>query len=195
MEFIYEIENAAPKEVCESIIEIFLKDENKKPSTVGGDLRMSNDRKSTNIWVTDNPSIWNNILPTIMNVLLSGLIKYRKHLQNSKCMTDKSLDILFGELKFEYPFVNRMNEGEYYKWHIDDNTKGLKADNIRAFTCLLYLNTLEEDQGGCTEFMCGKKVRPEQGKLLIFPSSWTYEHQGAEVKNGGVKYTCGSWVC
>jgi hypothetical protein len=64
----------------------------------------------------------------------------------------------------------------------------------RLFSCLIYLNTLEDNQGGCTEFMCGKKVRPEQGKLLIFPSTWTYVHRGAEVKNGGVKYTLGTWV-
>jgi hypothetical protein len=195
MDFIYEIENAAPKELCELIIECFLKDHKKHPASIIGDNIVSDLRKSTNTWILENPNIWGNILPVITEILCRGIQKYREHLQNSKYITDETLHILFDHISLEPPFVNRMSEGEYYKWHVDNNVKGLKSDKIRTFTCLLYLNTLEENQGGCTEFMCGKKVRPEQGKLLIFPSSWTYEHQGAEVKNGGVKYTCGTWVC
>ena len=193
MEFIYEIENALPKEVCEEIIERFLNSDHKiKSGTFGG---VNTDvRKSTNLWITTSNGWDDKTTKNIINTFLNGLDKYKKYLIDSKCLTEKTLLNHASTISFESLFVNEMKEGEFYNWHIDDTSKN-HALCSRTFTCLLYLNTLQEDQGGCTEFMCGKKVRPEQGKLLIFPSTWTYEHRGAIVTNSGVKYTCGCWIC
>lgn len=190
MEFVYEIENAAPKNLCEDIIECFLKDDKKKPSTIQNSVIDSNIRKSTNLWITYDDDIWRDKIEKLFKIFLDGLVQYSEHLYNSKLITNDMKKFLFGErISMENFFVNRSEEGEYYHWHTDH------APNVcRYFSCLLYLNTLEKDKGGCTEFMCGKKIRPEQGKLLIFPSTWTHEHRGAEVKNGGVKYICGNWM-
>lgn len=35
----------------------------------------------------------------------------------------------------------------------------------------------------------GRKVKPEAGKVLVYPCSWTFPHTGAEVKYGS-KYMC-----
>jgi hypothetical protein len=191
MEFICEIPNALPKKICQDIIDKFLKDDNKKPSSTFSGVD-SSIRKSTNLWISDSHK-WKDTINVILKTFLEGMGKYKNYLLDSKYMTERTIDNLFQTLRFESLFVNQSEEGEYYSWHVDDTNKR-QSNAPRTFTCLLYLNTLEEDQGGCTEFMCGKKVRPEQGKLLIFPSCWTYEHRGAEVKNSGIKYTCGSWV-
>ena len=67
----------------------------------------------------------------------------------------------------------------HYDWHHDDSNHV-----IRKLTCIWYLNTLDEDSGGCTEFQCGKKIKPEEGKLLIFPATWNYLHRGQKLLKG-----------
>ena len=194
MEFIYEIPNVISKEMCEELIQRFLKDDDKHPSTVSGGKADPEIRNSTNLWIGPENEKWRDTAKEMFDIFVSGLDKYGHHLVNNNYITFKEGSRLFGkELRFELPFINQSKEGEYYHWHTDDFTKQHDKQR-RSFSCLIYLNTLEEDQGGCTEFMTGKKVRPEQGKMLIFPSTWTYVHRGAEVKNGGVKYTCGTWV-
>ena len=180
--------------MCEELIERSLKDDKRHPSTVSGGQTDHEVRKSTNLWIGPDNDAWRDTTNDIFKIFIDGLDKYGHYLVNNNCITYAEGSRLFGkELRFESPFINESKEGEYYHWHTDDFTKQHDKQR-RSFSCLLYLNTLEEDQGGCTEFMIGKKVRPEQGKMLIFPATWTYVHRGAEVKNGGVKYTCGTWV-
>ena len=194
MEFIYEIKNALPKEVCEELIQGFLKDDRRELGSVNGEVDLSK-RKSTNLWLFFNDTFWGDISTKMIDVFVKGFSEYGEYLVNSECISYSSMSYFFEqELVFENPFINQTKEGEFYHWHLDDGSKNCNFQKRRLFTCLVYLNTLEEDQGGCTEFRCGKKIRPEQGKMLIFPSTWTYEHRGTEVKNGGVKYTCGTWV-
>ena len=76
--------------------------------------------------------------------------------------------------------VSRTDAGEMYNWHTD-------AHRDRLLTCILYLNDMDEDAGGCTEFSNGRVVRPEKGKVLIFPATPQYIHRGARV-NKGSKY-------
>jgi hypothetical protein len=184
MEFIYEIEDALPKEICEKMIERFQKDDRKSSSrTLSGYL--PDVRKST-VLNFSQLSDWKDVDNIIFDVVSKSLKKYQKYILNY------TTDIIkFGDIKDEGYFIQEMKEGEFYIWHVDSNG----SMNVhRNYSILIYLNTLEEDQGGCTEFWCGKKVRPKQGKVLIFPSCWTYIHRGAPVKNGGVKYVCGTWA-
>ena len=37
------------------------------------------------------------------------------------------------------------------------------------------------------------QIRPEAGKLLLFPPFWTHEHRGAVLEKG-VKYIATTWV-
>jgi len=192
MEFIYEIPNVISKETCEELIENYEKDDNKEPTSISDHCVSTHVRRSMHTWMTDE-DIWGKIKQDVIKVIIDGIDKYSDYLCDENIISTKTSIHLFKDrLVFEEIYLNKSKEGDYYHWHIDSNTSSGKR--IRAFSCLIYLNTLEEDQGGCTEFKCGKKVRPEQGKLVIFPSTWTYEHRAAEVKNGGVKYTCGTWL-
>lgn len=186
MEFIYEIENVLPKETCEKIIERFKNDNTKHPSKIGPEGRIDEHiRKSTTLSISGKEQ-WKDIDDILYKAITRSIKEYIEYVQ-------KYVDVynVFENISDEGYTINEMKVGEYYNWHIDDMTKNGQR---RSFSCVLYLNTLEEDQGGCTEFWCGKKVRPKQGKMLLFPSSWTYLHRGAPVKNSGVKYTCVTWV-
>lgn len=188
MEFIYEIENALPPEICEEIINRYKKDDRKGKSQLAGGIVDEKVRKSTNLHFSTYED-WKDVDRIMYKVFSSGFSKYEKYICD--ITTDRVASYVFSDMRDEGYFIQEMKEGEFYNWHVDDT---VKFNRPRSVTCLLYLNTLEEDHGGCTEFWCGKKVRPEQGKLLIFPSCWTYIHRGAPVKNSGVKYTCGTWA-
>ena len=63
---------------------------------------------------------------------------------------------------------------------------------MRIITFLWYLNTVEE--GGETEFFNGRiSIKPEKGKLLLFPSTWTYIHRG-NMPISNDKYILTGWI-
>jgi hypothetical protein len=60
---------------------------------------------------------------------------------------------------------------QYYRPHVDDG-----AEQPRIFSAVLYLNDVEE--GGETRFTkFNIAVKPKQGRLLMFPSNYAYEHE------------------
>ena len=62
-------------------------------------------------------------------------------------------------------------------------------DSCRIVTFLFYLNDVEE--GGETFFYNGK-VKPEAGKLILFPATWTYNHKG-NMPISNDKYIVTGW--
>ena len=77
----------------------------------------------------------------------------------------------------------------YYHWHHD---WCLQNGWSRTFTYLWYLNTIEEKDGGWTEFIDGTKVQPKCGSILFFPATWTYVHRGYTTKVP--KYLVNGWI-
>ena len=56
---------------------------------------------------------------------------------------------------------------------------------------MTYLNDVEE--GGETYFKYqDKKIKPEVGKTIIWPSDWTHTHKGVSPKSG-FKYIATGW--
>jgi hypothetical protein len=78
--------------------------------------------------------------------------------------------------------VQRVEKDSWYRWHHDDTYNG------RIINIIFYLNTLDESDGGRTEFINGRKISPKVGKVLMFPTTWTNIHCGSWVKN--YKYMC-----
>lgn len=86
--------------------------------------------------------------------------------------------------------VQRYRPGEYYHWHVDGGSHELAE---RQLVALWYLNDVP-GPGGETEFLHQRlSVRPERGKLVLFPPFWTHEHRACEVRTG-VKYIATTWV-
>ena len=57
---------------------------------------------------------------------------------------------------------------------------------------MMYLNDV--DDGGETEFLYQKKrIRPKQGRVLIFPAGFTHTHRGNPPLSGD-KYILTSWL-
>lgn len=63
---------------------------------------------------------------------------------------------------------------------------------VRMVAFLWYLNTVE--QGGETVFpVLGRRVAPRQGRLVVFPPMWMYEHHG-DTPESGDKYIVTSYL-
>jgi len=84
--------------------------------------------------------------------------------------------------------LQRTLPGDGFIWHNDYEI--FKSIGARNITFIFYLNTVEE---GWTQFYNGNQIAPIQGRVLLFPSTWTYVHQGYPPKQ--TKYICTVWIC
>lgn len=78
--------------------------------------------------------------------------------------------------------------GGYHVWH-DEQT-----DLIHSTRCMVWMIYLNDDfDGGETEFLYqAKRVKPETGKLLLWPAGYTHAHRGGLV-TAGTKYVITGW--
>jgi len=160
---IMEFPNAIPEKICDEVIEEFYKHSKEHfQGKVGGGIR-TQVKYSTDWWIDKNPikepvfcCLW-EVMEKVMKCYPS-LNRFR--LMFSGFQLQKSLK----------------NKG-YFKWHSDNDESNL--DKARLLAVLIYLNDVEE--GGETEFFYQKhKIKPTKGKIVIFPSVWTYYHRGCK---------------
>jgi len=79
--------------------------------------------------------------------------------------------------------------GGFHSWHYENT--GLQV-SARKLVIQLYLNTIEE--GGETEFLyINKRIKAEQGRLIIFPAAFTHTHRG-NPPIGQDKYIVSTWA-
>ena len=79
--------------------------------------------------------------------------------------------------------------GGFHKWHYENS--GLQVSH-RKLVVQVYLNTIEE--GGETEFLyINKRIKAQQGRLIIFPAAFTHTHRG-NPPIGKDKYILSTWA-
>ncbi len=129
------------------------------------------------------------------------VISGKAHWQDTDRTLFRALGQAIREFRERYPFfkgpfkdmgygIQRTRAGEYYHWHVDGGSHDFSH---RQLVAIWYLNDVA-GPGGETEFLFqGVKVRPETGKLILFPPFWTHEHRGVELEQG-VKYIATTWV-
>lgn len=197
MDFIYEIPNNISADKCEEIIKRFEDDDRKQRGVTLGILNGDHShptKKSLDLHISDLGDEWKEIDEYLHKQLTEGLGKYGSHLQ--KKHGDDCLR------RFSTPDchdsgyqIQKTVIGEYYGWHDDSYSK-----NGRFLTYIWYLTSHDPIRdGGGTAFHPivgdgGKVIRPEQGKLLLFPSTWTYTHMGLPLITGNPKYICTGWM-
>jgi hypothetical protein len=76
----------------------------------------------------------------------------------------------------------------YHIWHSE--SVGISTGS-RLLAYTLYLNNV--DEGGETEYLYqGLKIKPEQGKVVIWPAGFTHPHRGNPIYKG-FKYIITGW--
>ena len=86
--------------------------------------------------------------------------------------------------------VQKTSPGQgYHSWHYE-NPGRFFANRKLAF--MYYLNDV--DEGGETEFLYVKKrIKPAEGRLLIWPAGFTHTHRGNQPLSGD-KYIVTGWI-
>jgi Rps23 Pro-64 3,4-dihydroxylase Tpa1-like proline 4-hydroxylase len=178
--FIFEKENALATEFCEDAIQRFESNQQDQYQGRIGQMADQDDsiKKSTDL-VVSGKQHWHDVDRALF----------------------KSLGLAIREFRAQYPYFNgpfkdmgyglqRTDPGEYYHWHIDGGSHDFSH---RQLVAIWYLNDVE-GPGGETEFSFQDvQIKPQAGKLLLFPPFWTHEHRGVTLESG-VKYIATTWV-
>ena len=184
--FIYLIKNNLENEFCQELINKFNSDKNKYPGITSSGFVNKNVKNTTDLILTDDWNIEDNILNSSLN---KGLQLYFNHI--SKKINSTNINIFSKKYKIKdtgYKIQKyNCNEG-YYNYHNDFQYTNI---GVRVITFIWYLNDIEE--GGETEFIDGTIIKPERGSLLLFPSDWTYMHKG-NMPLSSDKYICNGWL-
>ena len=205
--FIWVRDQLLPPGLCVDAINRFEKDSRVQRGVVGVDAEYMRDvKRSDDLLITKYLEDWEDIDSYLSNVLQFAAKEYVADLHqihNLKIFDDnhayKKTDPLFCCLPTEIPNCvtdsgfqfQRTRPHDRYDWHSDEMIKWEEYEE-RQLTYIFYLNDITE--GGETEFMNGVRVEPRAGRLVIFPSTWTYVHRGRPPLGEVTKYIATGWI-
>jgi hypothetical protein len=126
---------------------------------------------------------------------------------NGECSTEiffEGLQRCYEEYVNEYDILKDLNlkctsvkiqktcpGGGYHIWHSEQGN-GDSAN--RALTYILYLNSLDEDSAGETEFLYQRmRVPPQENAMVLWPAGFTHPHRGNAVYGNKPKYIVTGW--
>jgi hypothetical protein len=178
--FIYEFQNSLSDDECKKIIDRFEEStDDHYQGRVGQNFTENKDVKKSTDMVISGKDNWKDVDELFFTTLSKALSAVKKE-----------FDFFSGPFKDIGYAVQRTKPGEFFHWHIDS---GSHQFSDRQLVAIWYLNDVE-GPGGETEFLNqAVKVKPEAGKLILFPPFWTHEHRGVTLKKG-IKYIATTWI-
>ena len=200
--YILEIPNFVSPELCNEIVNIVKNDPNKVDapplnySISGERLTVDGSRRGL---IMANHKQYEKFIKPMAKVFSNVYDKYLEHLENTFKDYNKdeeyNMNPYIREIRSHKQItiegglvVHEIKKGKSYKWHHDCDY----SESREFIQIIVYLNTLGEDGGGCTEIMGGTKIKPEIGKVVAFPKSWQFIHKGCKVLSETPKYICTS---
>jgi hypothetical protein len=199
--YLYEAHNSLPPDLCIEIINLFNKSINDQYDGVIYSGLNNNVKKTKDITIfsKNNNSkldfyykILDKELTYQVNKYVNSLNNYDNSsgYNNNGQKTESAPYIFFNRhLSNKIFLIQKYNKGDgRFIYHEDFSAE---KDKYRVITFLWYLNTVKE--GGETEFWGNYKVKPERGKLILFPALWTYPHCG-KIPLSDDKYIITGWI-
>ena len=194
--YIYINRNSMALQLSNDIIELFEEDKDlhRRGVTLGG----INDKikKTMDYIIPLKPDQkWIKIQKFLAKELNKNISKYLSELNsmidpaNNYFENFKILHTNF--LQYDEFMIQKYNklDGKYV-YH-NDAFVDFNKNRYRVFTYLWYLNTVIE--GGETVFWDSYKIKPEAGKLVLFPACWTFPHTG-KMPISDNKYIITGWI-
>jgi hypothetical protein len=81
--------------------------------------------------------------------------------------------------------------GGYHIWHCE---QGNNESANRGLVYSLYLNNLDDNCAGETEFLYQKlRIPPKENSMVIWPASFSHTHRGNVVHGDKAKYIVTGW--
>ena len=185
-DLVYENPTALKTYVCDEIVDRFKKDERKKQGVTTAGMLDTEIKKSIDLPIGTLEE-WKDIDTILFESVAENIQLYGNKVHNGLGNV-KPFPLWTNRVK-DYGYnVKGYEPGDYFHWHVDR-----QAENswVRTVAFIWYLNDVKE--GGETEFIYGRSIKPQKGKLLMFPACWTYPHRGLSPKNGN-KYIITTFV-
>lgn len=171
--FLYRKNNILRPEVCRQLIQTFENSDEKRPGVLYGPNGVDANGGKQSLDITFNPSYlqhqeWGPLLGEVVEVVEQGKNEYIRLFENAFTNLDPfQLDTYFNIQKYS------PNQA-FTQYHCE--RAGLKHSN-RILVWMIYLNTVTDF--GQTEFYYQHHFeQAEEGKLVIWPTDWTYLHRG-----------------
>jgi hypothetical protein len=196
--YIYINENSLSSYICKDLITMYEKHENKFDGRVMSGMN-KNIKDTTDFEIPNNDKIWYKYHNLLRDELGRNLKKYITLINTSdKDYNNPNLNspYTFSHLRFETMKVHVFLFQKYdkqkgrYIYH-NDSRINVKDNEYRIITFLWYINDVTE--GGETCFGDNIQIKPQRGKLILFPSCWTFPHCG-KVPLSSDKYIITGWV-
>jgi hypothetical protein len=191
-DFVYVGYNAFTKEVCNNIIADFeiLKKEGKGFKGLSGAGENNSIKNSYDMNVLFEPELSKKYQQVLVDTFNNHLTE--NYLKNLPYQDKFPIHSLFNDPTFfEILQIQKydQNVGHFNAWHVETGNADMAR---RLFVFILYLNDVGE--GGETEVLYArKKVKPQQGTLVIHPASFPFVHKG-HMPLSGDKYILTSWL-
>jgi hypothetical protein len=188
IDYIIEYNNSIPDILCDEVIENFIEhneQDYKKGRTIGGVNTDVLDSIDIDINVAENDAWKKQTFSFLCKELLAKVKLYLNSV--NKFTTELKQDRLFVR-----QFIIRKyekNKGKYI-YH-SDTLHSFTNHSTRVISFIWYLNNV--DIGGDTVFFNDYNIKPEKGKLLLFPSTWTFPHTGSMPVSDD-KYIIVGWI-
>ena len=81
--------------------------------------------------------------------------------------------------------------GGYHVWHCEQNNGD---QSNRGLVYMVYLNTLDDNSAGETEFLYQRlRIPPKENTVIIWPAAFTHAHRGNLVHGDKSKYVITGW--
>lgn len=186
MNLIYVKNNSLSKEICAELIYLFEQDGKRYHGLTASGLN-KNIKDTTDCVINEAGPQWDRINKLLIKELNNNVNEYVNNLKNKINETKIFKNFLSTETLQMQKYDK--NKGKYI-YHNDYSCQW-KNKKMRQITFLWYINDVEE--GGETEFWGDYKIKPEAGKLILFPASWTYPHCG-KMPISDDKYIITGWL-
>jgi hypothetical protein len=141
-------------------------------------------KDTTDFEIPKTDDKWNKIDDFLQRELTKNIRTYINDITND--INKSTSDLRTSASQFSLFNTDRLSVDtiliqRYYKGqgkYIKHNDFAIKWDEkkYRVVTFLWYLNDVTE--GGETEFWGSHKIKPEAGKLILFPACWSFPHSG-----------------
>ena len=183
--YIYIKKNNLSKKYCNEIINYFDNEPNKLEgitllNTPNKDIKNTMDfHISSN---TKDPK-WKKIDDVLYKILNQNIKDYIQYIDRKTEIIHK---IHIGN-DTGYQIQRYIKNEGFYIWHEDSNSD---KNGNRILTFMWYLNDVEE--GGETSFT-SCKIKPEAGKFVMFPATWSYMHKANKPISSN-KYIITGWL-
>jgi hypothetical protein len=178
MECIYEVHDMVPKTFCKEMIEKFESDSRTRQGQLGNGDIDTTVKNCVDLEIGQWPQ-WELQNKRLRGIFITALRKYVTNLRLNVFGEDKAyiVDQLFNNPNTAVSGfqMQRYGVGGFFKWHVDFDPSINRVCNY-----IIYLN----DHEACTEFLNGKKIKPETGKIVFFPTTWVHAHCGQPVVKG-----------